>query len=60
LGEALLQDALKRCLELRGELGIHELLVDALHQRAAAFYRQCGFQATTDHALTFYLPLGKG
>lgn len=59
LGGALLQDAVKRCLELRGELGIHALLVDALHERAAAFYRQYGFRSTADTALTLYLPLGQ-
>ena len=31
LGESLLQDAVRRCLALRAELGIHVLLVDALH-----------------------------
>ncbi|HZX69237.1 MAG TPA: GNAT family N-acetyltransferase [Rhodanobacter sp.] len=60
LGEALLQDAVKRCLALRSELGIHALLVDALHERAAAFYRQYGFREVADHALTLYLPFRKG
>lgn len=60
LGESLLQDAVKRCLTLRGELGVHVLLVDALHQRAAVFYRRYGFRATAADALTLYLPLGKG
>lgn len=59
LGEALLQDAVKRCLDLRDELGIHTLLVDAVHERAAAFYRQYGFRETAAGALTLYLPLGK-
>ncbi|WP_132999424.1 GNAT family N-acetyltransferase [Luteimonas arsenica] len=58
LGEALLQDVVKRCLGLREELGIHALLVDALHARAAAYYRRYGFRATADDALTLYLPLG--
>ena len=58
LGEALLQDVVKRCLGLRWELGIHALLVDALHERAAAFYRRYGFCATAADALTLYLPLG--
>ncbi len=58
LGEALLQDVVKRCLGLRTELGIHALLVDALHERAAAFYRRYGFRATAADALTLYLPLG--
>lgn len=60
LGEALLQDAVKRCQELQSELGIHALLVDALHERAAAFYRQYGFRETAAQALTLYLPLGRG
>lgn len=60
LGEALLQDAVKRCLALRGELGIHALLVNALHERAAAFYRLYGFRQSAEQALTLYLPLGKG
>ncbi len=58
LGEALLQDVVKRCLGLRTELGIHALLVDALHERAAAFYRRYGFRETAADALTLYLPLG--
>lgn len=59
LGESLLQDAVRRCLDLREELGIHALLVDALHAKAAAFYRRYGFRETTEHALTLYLPLGR-
>lgn len=58
LGEALLQDVVKRCLGLRTELGIHALLVDALHERAAAFYRRYGFRETAADTLTLYLPLG--
>lgn len=58
LGESLLQDVVKRCLGLRTELGIHALLVDALHERAAAFYRRYGFRVTAADALTLYLPLG--
>lgn len=58
LGEALLQDAVKRCLGLRTELGIHALLVDALHERAAAFYRCYGFREAVADALSLYLPLG--
>lgn len=58
LGESLLQDVVKRCLGLRTELGIHAVLVDALHERAAAFYRRYGFRETAADALTLYLPLG--
>lgn len=60
LGEALLQDIVRRCLGLRTEMGIHALLVDALHERAAAFYRRYGFRETASDALTLYLPLGHG
>jgi GNAT superfamily N-acetyltransferase len=60
LGESLLQDAVKRCLVLRAEIGVHAVLVDALHARAAAFYRLHGFRETANNALTLYLPLGKG
>lgn len=58
LGESLLQDVVKRCLGLRTELGVHALLVDALHDRAATFYRRYGFRETTADALILYLPLG--
>jgi Acetyltransferase (GNAT) family. len=60
LGESLLQDAMKRCLVLRAEIGVHAVLIDALHARAAAFYRLYGFRETANNALTLYLPLGKG
>ena len=56
LGESLLQEVVKRCLGLRTELGVHALLVDALHERAAAFYRRYGFRETGADALTLYMP----
>lgn len=60
LGAALLQDAVKRCLALRADVGVRVLIVDALGERSAAFYRLYGFRNTADNALTLYLPLGKG
>ncbi len=59
LGAALLQDAVKRCLDLRSELGLRVLIVDAKDERVAHFYRAFGFTATADTALTLYLPLGR-
>lgn len=59
LGEAMLQDAVKRCLELREQLGIRLLVVDAKDDRAAAFYTAFGFRLTTAKAKMLYLPLGK-
>ncbi len=47
-------------VRMRSELGVRIILVDALHERAAAFYRLHGFRETADNARTLYLPLGKG
>ncbi|CQR45057.1 hypothetical protein THICB3600060 [Thiomonas sp. CB3] len=49
----------RRCPTLRAELGIHVLVVGALHEHAAAFYRLYGFRETASNALALYLPLGK-
>lgn len=59
-GRLLLGHAMNCSLELRAGLGIRLLLVDAKDGRVAAFYRGFGFQPTAEHALTLYLPLGKG
>lgn len=58
LGAALLQDAVKRCLALRAELGVRLLIVDAKDERAQAFYDAFGFRAVAEAARTLYLPLG--
>lgn len=57
-GEYLLAHAVARCLDLRRQLGVRVLLVDALHEKAARFYRAYGFRATDADAMTLYLPLG--
>jgi ribosomal protein S18 acetylase RimI-like enzyme len=57
-GEYLLAHAVARCLNLRTQLGIRMLLVDALHGKAAGFYRAYGFRTTSTEALTLYLSLG--
>lgn len=60
-GSLLLGHAVNCSVRLRGQLGVRVLLVDALNDRAAAFYRDHGFHATTtEHTRTLYLPLGKG
>lgn len=59
-GEALLGFVTDRARTLRAtEVGVCLVVVDALHERAAAFYSQYGFRATTFDALTLYLPLGR-
>jgi GNAT superfamily N-acetyltransferase len=57
-GALLVGHAVNCSLALRGKLGVRVLLVDALGEQAAAFYRQYGFRETTALALTLYLPLG--
>ena len=57
-GDFLLAHAVARCVGLRAQLGVRLLLVDALHDKAAAFYRAYGFRETADQARTLYLPLG--
>ncbi|MHB1271285.1 MAG: GNAT family N-acetyltransferase [Rhodanobacter sp.] len=59
-GRLLLGHAVNGSMQLRHQLGVRVLLVDALHDRAAAFYRGYSFHATTSgHPRTLYLPLGK-
>jgi ribosomal protein S18 acetylase RimI-like enzyme len=58
-GRLLLGHAMNCGMQLRIQLGVKLVLVDALNPRAAAFYRLHGFRETADNALTLYLPLGK-
>lgn len=46
LGAALLADAMVRTISAAEHLGIRALLVHALHERAAGFYRSYGFVAS--------------
>lgn len=43
LGRALLRDAILRTLQAAEIAGIRAILVHALHEKAAAFYRHAGF-----------------
>lgn len=58
LGDYLVGHAVARCLALREELGVRVLVVDALHEKAARFYRAYGFREAVDHSHILYLPLG--
>ena len=57
-GDYLLAHAVARCLGLRDQLGVNVLLVDALHEKAARFYRAYGFREATASSQTLYLRLG--
>ena len=59
-GDYLLAHAVARCLALTEQLGVRVLLVDALHEKAARFYRAYGFRDAAKSSHTLYLPLGKG
>lgn len=59
-GALLLGHAVNCSLGLRKQLGVRVLVVDALHEKAAAFYRLHGFHEIAGNAATLYLPLGKG
>jgi GNAT superfamily N-acetyltransferase len=48
LGEKLLLDAFRRAVILSGDLGIHAVLVEAIDDNAASFYRKYGFVELKD------------
>jgi GNAT superfamily N-acetyltransferase len=56
-GEGLLIDALQRSLGLADTLGIHAVEVDAIDQRARAFYEKYGFAPLLDNAFHLFLPI---
>jgi GNAT superfamily N-acetyltransferase len=56
-GEGLLIDALLRGLGLAESLGIHAIEVDAIDQRAKAFYVNYGFEPLLDNEFHLFLPI---
>lgn len=57
LGEALLMNALGRCLDLADQIGIHAVEVHALDERAKGFYLKYGFVPLIDDGLHLLVPL---
>lgn len=57
IGEKLLFDAFARSVELSGKLGIHAVVVDAIDQKAKAFYEKYQFLPLLDSELHLYLPI---
>jgi GNAT superfamily N-acetyltransferase len=51
LGEILLADALGRVLDATRTVGARFVAVDALHEKAAAFYERLGFRRVPDSLL---------
>lgn len=60
LGAALLQDAVRRAMNVSLNAGVRALLVHALHDRARQFYEHYGFQPSPQHAMTLMLRLNVG
>lgn len=58
LGEALLFNALRRAFEVGTlEIAATAVVVDALHDRARAFYERYGFQRLLDNSYQLFLPM---
>ena len=57
LGEVLLLDAIHRVVRAGDTVGVYAVVVDALHDRASAFYERYGFAPFPSQPLRLYLPL---
>ncbi len=57
LGEVLLLDAIHRVVRAGDTIGVYAIVVDALHDRASAFYERYGFAPFPSQPLRLYLPL---
>ncbi len=57
LGEILLLDAIRRVVRAGDTIGVYAVVVDALHDRASAFYERYGFLPFPSRPLRLYLPL---
>ena len=57
LGEVLLLDAIHRTIRAGDTIGVYAIVVDALHDRAAAFYRRYGFTPFPSEPRRLFLPL---
>lgn len=58
LGTLLLADAVQRVEQASEVMAVYAIMVDALNQSAAEFYRQFGFIAFPGQPLKLFLPLG--
>ncbi|MCZ7598009.1 MAG: GNAT family N-acetyltransferase [Gammaproteobacteria bacterium] len=56
LGSILLADALQRVAQASRVMAVYAIVVDALNDRAAGFYRQFGFVALPSQPLKLFLP----
>lgn len=57
LGKGLLMDAMRRTVEVSRAAGVRLLVVHAIDERAAGFYRKYGFQSLPRERLTLFMPI---
>ena len=57
IGTSMVRDALLRTLQAADIAGIRAMLVHALHEKAASFYRERGFAASPFDPLALFLAL---
>ncbi|MGH8251935.1 MAG: GNAT family N-acetyltransferase [Steroidobacteraceae bacterium] len=57
VGELLIAAALRQIVETTDRLGIYAVVVDAKHEKAAAFYREYGFQPFPTRPLRLFMPI---
>lgn len=57
LGRDLLRDAMRRSLAASDQIGIRAVVVDAIDEPSAAFYRRHGFEPAADDGLTLMVPI---
>ncbi len=57
LGSTLLADALQRIAQASQVMAVYAVVVDALNERAAGFYRQFGFIPLPSQPLKLFLPM---
>ncbi len=57
LGSILLADALQRVAQASQVMAVYAVVVDALNERAAGFYRQFGFIHLPSQPLRLFLPM---
>ena len=57
IGTGLLKHALQRCVEAAGLIGGRALMVNAVDEEAAAFWRRRGFLSSSDDAMILFRSL---
>ena len=57
LGAGLLQDAVRRCIQVSHNTGVRAMLVHAINDNARQFYAHYGFKGSPAHPMTLMLRL---